>query len=202
MKNNLLFVFVFGSIAFNSIAQQTDMLLKLPMKDSLIVYEEIVNLDDTSLIKNKIYIGAKSWFVNKFIDANSVLQLDDKIEGVIMGKGRMTVVAAILNSPPTYADFTIKIDIRDFRYRVSVFDITFISPPSRIESSYKATATELYHAYLTRLMPPHLKYTLEGKKGFFKRVGNDLRIVDIEVKDFFPSLKKSINSKAGKSEDW
>jgi len=68
-------------------AQTTDDITTLiPIKDSTIYYEDVVQVD--SNIKSiDLYNKGREWFVETYFDAKSVLQLDDAAGGKMMGKG-------------------------------------------------------------------------------------------------------------------
>ena len=104
-----------------------------------ILFQEVNNLD--SLSKEKIYIKANEWFIKTFNDATSVIELNDKDEGVIMGKGKsgITVSGGFLTYN-LYLDFTIKIEIQDYKYRTTFselyyeekYDAKYNTSPSKI----------------------------------------------------------------------
>lgn len=56
-----------------------------PMVNGKIIYTDIFNVPDTSI--NNIYLKVKLWFADNFRDAKSVIQVDDKDNGIIKGKG-------------------------------------------------------------------------------------------------------------------
>src|ERR1700754_3807169 len=83
----LLILFVSPFVTF---AQETTELPQLPI-DSVtkqITYKAIVEVPGISA--NDIYSRAREWFATAFKSANSVLQMDDKISGKLIGKGVFT----------------------------------------------------------------------------------------------------------------
>ncbi len=176
--------------------------IQLPLKDSLIVYEEVIYLKDSLYPKEKIYLRAKTWLTNTFNDVKQVIQMEDKDEGRLIGKGLVTIVPAVLNSPATYGNFTLQLDVKEGKIRYKFFDTYFESPASRAEPSYKVSASKLYLAYLKEEAPRELRYTLEGKKGFLSRVEKDLLTFDKNIRELISTLKLHIQSGNKKEEDW
>lgn len=76
--------------------------------------------------KEQIYKVAKQWFVDNMNDASRVIQLDDEKDCIIMGKYNIpfevkSLTYAGLNG---YLKNTIKIQARDGRYRLQIYDVT------------------------------------------------------------------------------
>lgn len=86
-----------------------------------IEYQEVVALD--SLSKEAIYNRAKRMFVTLFKDSRNVLELDDKESGSLIGNGNTDVYYHTgylnVNAHATFW-FTIEIDIKDGRYRLTL----------------------------------------------------------------------------------
>lgn len=72
--------------------------------------------------KNSNYIKVKNFFARKYIDANSVIQVDDKESGVIIGKGYYKDLKSWVYMMTAYVSFnayhTVRVDIKDDRVRV------------------------------------------------------------------------------------
>jgi len=91
------------------------------------VFEQI---DTVNASKSELYKRAKLWVVNYFNDAQSVIEVDDKETGNIIGKGNCDI---ILNWPSTMSkpnrpgkavcDFSFQIDCRDNKARIKIYDI-------------------------------------------------------------------------------
>ena len=64
---------------------QDNVLDFFPNKDGKINYSEVVNVD--SVKKEELYNRAKHWLVETFNSAKDVIQIDDKENGEIVGKG-------------------------------------------------------------------------------------------------------------------
>nr|WP_294993147.1 DUF4468 domain-containing protein [uncultured Sediminibacterium sp.] len=115
MKRKILLMLLFLNIFFYSFSQ-------LPTKDGKVVYELIDS--SLALSKNVIFDNAKLAVVESFVDANSVIQIDDKVNGEIVGKGRTKftyrmLMTEILNT----ANYTIAISSRENKVRIKIYDI-------------------------------------------------------------------------------
>ncbi|HEX7754121.1 MAG TPA: DUF4468 domain-containing protein, partial [Niabella sp.] len=76
--------------------------------------------DTTDLTKPKGYIKALEWLATVFNDSKSVIQVQDKEEGFIMGKGNFQTVlhpGGIVPNQPTTVYFTVKVWIYDSSYK-------------------------------------------------------------------------------------
>lgn len=86
--------------------------------DNLVVTRVIDGIEGS---QDDIYIKVKDYFTRAYNDANSVLQIDDKAKGVLVGKGIYSdywgykaMTTAIVFS----AHYTIRVDIKENRIRV------------------------------------------------------------------------------------
>lgn len=89
-------------------------------KNNSLTMQEVIECPGKS--KNDLYILLNYWFTQTFNDANSVIQLNDKEAGTIIGKG---YVEGIAENTGTMSHFTvsispiIKADIKDEKVRVT-----------------------------------------------------------------------------------
>jgi hypothetical protein len=92
MKNLIGYVIAF--LMFNSLlAQKVNYEkpnLPIDMETNTITYTEVVVLD-TTLKKDELYSRAREWFAKTYKSANSVIQMDDKEEGKIVGRASIPV---------------------------------------------------------------------------------------------------------------
>lgn len=91
-------------------------------------YSEVVDLQGQS--QDVIFESSKIWIAKKFVSANNVIQYADKNSGRIIGKGNFS-----LNCPAdvkgmtciaytsTKAEFTLEIEVKDDRARLTFSDI-------------------------------------------------------------------------------
>lgn len=100
-----------------------------------IYFNEVIQVD--SITKDLLYYNAKVFFAEVFKSANDVIQMDDKENGVLIGKGFTNVYAKAVfrDGLIIYLDFTgtvqmwytIKIQCKDNRYKYDIYDIYFIN---------------------------------------------------------------------------
>lgn len=87
-------------------------------KDGAVFYEEVVQVDGAT--QEELYNRAKIWFAETFRSAKEVIQLDNKEEGKIIGKGVSSFIVnagtAIESDIPLY--FTIDLQMKDGRYKI------------------------------------------------------------------------------------
>lgn len=117
------FTFILVLAASHCFAQKDT--IQLPYKDGKVLYQQIDSINGET--KTQLYDKAKLWVVNNFKSANAVIQIDDKENGQIVGKGFENIYGKTLGV--TYVVscyFTVKIDCRDNKVRVSVYDIYFM----------------------------------------------------------------------------
>lgn len=101
---------------------------ELPTKDGKILYEIV-----DSTVKGtggEIYDRAKVWFVEAFKSANAVIQLDDKENSTIIGKGYFSFTH---NLQPYEVWFTAKINVKDNRYRAQLYSVNVRAGSTRVE---------------------------------------------------------------------
>lgn len=75
-----------------------------------------------NMTKTDIYKELNNWFVNSFVSGKSVIQLNDKENGIIIGNGYLDRVAVWAGFATAYSaseHIIIRIDIKDNRFRVT-----------------------------------------------------------------------------------
>lgn len=97
-------------------------------KPPMTQYEKIVEVPNTS--KDEIYEGARQWFAKSFKDSNSVLRYQDKASGSIIGKGNAKMPCSGMSclATPSNLQFTVKVDAKDNRARVTFDDLMIHTP--------------------------------------------------------------------------
>lgn len=98
--------------------------LRVPTVNGKIVYSVVFKSEGSSA--DDIYASAKIAIADMFVSANSVVQLDDAQNKTIVAKGRSHWVR---NSEAVLTigfdvKFTLKIECRDQRYRITIYDFT------------------------------------------------------------------------------
>jgi hypothetical protein len=79
-------------------------------------------IDSIPKTKEQIYIEVNNWFVHSFNSGKSVIQMNDKDAGVIIGKGFVSNVAthtSFTSNANVHAWIIIRVDIRESRMRIT-----------------------------------------------------------------------------------
>ena len=117
--SKILIFLILITTTFPVIAQ--DKLLDiLPLQNGSVTYTEIVQVD--SVNKNSLYIKAKKWFVDTYKSAKDVIQLDDKENGEIMGKGNFKIN---YYTRDPYISHTISILVKDGRFKYIITGFSY-----------------------------------------------------------------------------
>lgn len=92
----------------------------LPIVDGKVTYTNVVSVENSS--KEDLYLRAKKWFVSNYRSAQDVIQLDDKENGEIIGKGifRITYYSRDPN-----IRHTVSILVKDNRYKYIITDLLY-----------------------------------------------------------------------------
>ena len=168
MKNYLLFIFlVFSQLSFSQIINV------LPKDENgKIIFTRII--DSNNLNKEQTFTKTKLFFVNTFNSAKDVIQLDDKENGIVMGKGSANInIQSGKFSIPISMSFTIKIESKDGKCRLEVSNIIY-NNESPAENFFNDVMEE--------------KYSKANEKG--KIVMENYRDKTIEKIDFLESKIK------------
>lgn len=89
-------------------------------KNNSLTYQQIVECEGLS--KEQLYIILNLWFTSTFNDANSVIKLNDKELGTIIGEGFVQNIASHIGG---FSSFNIsirpiiKVDIKDYKVRIT-----------------------------------------------------------------------------------
>lgn len=99
-------------------------------KNGALTYSQVINCEGMS--KDQIYVILNYWYVNSFGDANSVIQLNDKELGCIIGNGYIENIVRHQGGRNCYKVTIrpiIKTDIKDKKVRVTFtipsYDVIF-----------------------------------------------------------------------------
>jgi len=90
-----------------------------------LTFSEVVNVDGVSA--EDLYMRARAWFVESFTDSKNVIELDDKKEGIIVGKGTTAYEPNVFASSGCTRGrivFTVKVMVKDGRYKYEFFNFT------------------------------------------------------------------------------
>lgn len=165
-----------------------------PTKDSLIMYTEVVQVDST-MTADQLYINAKKWLADAFKSSKAVIDTDDKEAKLIIAKSYIEKGhIKFISNPKNW--FILKIEMKDGRYRYSLYDI-------RYEFDVHAGAGVSSHIDmpLEQWMKPSDKPMSKNKRNKINtRLGNYCKELDAEFKDVITSLKSGMIKT--EDEDW
>ena len=92
----------------------------------LSTYQKVIDLPGIN--KDQIYEGSHQWFAKNFQNSNSVIKYENKDTGSLIGKGSMKLVCPVgvydLDCHiDTNLDFTVKVDSKDEKVRLTFEDL-------------------------------------------------------------------------------
>jgi len=97
-----------------------------PVVEGRVEYAEVVKLDST-YTDDLLFKNARQWLVDNFKSGKDVLQTEDKEGGYIIGQGffsMMTNPVSLFYSN-SQIWFSMKIEVKDGRYRYTFYDIIY-----------------------------------------------------------------------------
>lgn len=145
---------------------------QMSVKEGRVEYESIVELTGT---KDDLYTKAKQAIVELFFDAKSVIQMDDKDAGKLIGKGTVFCPIKVLGvSSGVYTRYTISVEVKDGKYRLRLYDITIddlggsdaIIEAGNKKSGPKKKAVQSAHEKVTSLLEAFKKKMLSNSSDF------------------------------------
>ena len=106
--------------------------IKTDSTNGLIVFTEVVKADSAS--KAELYSKAREWFALNFKSADAVLEMDDKESGKLIGKAWQNINTPLLvRTTLTKIFYTIKIQLKDNRYKYTITNIYYKSYPNQLD---------------------------------------------------------------------
>lgn len=164
----------------------------MPLVDSLVVYSDVVNVDSAG--KVELYERAKRFFVINYKSANDVIQLDDKENGEITGKGgfKVTYNQGIAGHQPTNVSHIISIAVKDGRYKYTIYNL---------RCNYYSSGTTIGTSYIKGydVNNPMELYAFSKIK-MLRRYATD---VNKEITEFITGMKLFMAKKGdAKKDDW
>lgn len=112
-----LFIIIFSSL--HTFSQET-LIDILPLENGEVIYTDVLEVEGLS--KDELYNLAKKWVVLKYKSANHVIQLDDKDNGIIIGKGNFAI--DYYSRKPTI-EHTLQIETKDGRYKYTISNFIY-----------------------------------------------------------------------------
>ncbi|MFA6057526.1 MAG: DUF4468 domain-containing protein [Taibaiella sp.] len=104
----------------------------LPMKNGTVFFEKVIEVKGKN--KEQIHAALRKWFADYFRDSKSVIQVSDKEEGLITGKGNYSfyLKQTVMMTPISgRVEFTININIKDNKFKYQIYGFA-------IEAAYKS----------------------------------------------------------------
>jgi hypothetical protein len=132
---------------------QTQQINIFPLNENgEIVYSGVVNVD--SVNSKELYVRAHTWFANTFKSAQSVIQLDDKEAGKIIGKGFIQVITPIKPKAKNIligdVYFTLEIQTKDGKYKYDFTNFSYKNDISDDKYDFKSSSVMKNFIYQER----------------------------------------------------
>lgn len=142
-----------------------------------------------SMSATAIYQAVRLWFVETFPDSREVLEVDDKEQGLLIGTGWSNISGGSVGPYPIDNKlwFTLKIEIKEGRYRWKLYNLQRQAPPTSID--YSPDKFSLESAYPPG-KPPGDKVNRKFKKSTLENLQSTINSLRAAVK------------KAKKSDGW
>lgn len=166
----------------------------------------VVVIDSIPKTKDQIYVAVNDWFVRSFNNGKSVIQLNDKDAGCIIGKGfisNMGSTQSFFTNSNISAYVIIRTDIKDGRMRVTTtiqeYEMekgtgTGMQVLGALSGAKVNTATSTVKYIPSECFPFTTKQKKEGAKGFVK--GHIYSLVCIN------KLRESVLDGIAGDDDW
>ncbi len=101
-----------------------------------LIFEQVIQVDGVE--KNILYDRIKKWIAISYVDANTVIKLDDKEIGELVVKGSIKYSRdKFINACATgYIDYTLQISVKDNKYKYQISQISHISTSTEMKGCY------------------------------------------------------------------
>lgn len=196
---NKLFTLLLVLLAtFSAVAQKQKVeqstATEFPVKEGKLYYEGVVDVPAT-LKQADLYRTGRTWFVDTYVDAKEVLQLDDKADGKMMGKGLYKYAFLNgINVSQVLMRFTLALDVKDGKYRYRIYN--FSGDNTNTSMLGGANATNVYRldydqCYVDYLAQKRTKYNLKVLQG-----------MDTQVQLIVASLQKAMLAGGSTKDDF
>jgi hypothetical protein len=152
--------------------------IQLPLVDNKIEYSGLINLPDTNYSKAKLFSLAEGWFASTFRDSKQVLRVDDRENGIIIGRGNVLYIPGSewKQTVNLYLFFYVEIDVKKGKYRYKVYNMTFTG-------SKEVSASDEYNGYLTNN---------KIKKRVIKDMGKDFLFIDQQITGLVQNIQSAM----------
>ncbi len=156
--------------------------IKLPLKDSAVVYENTLQVSGAT---DKLFTEAQSWINDTFKDSKSFLSVNDKENLKLAGKGFILYLPGN-NDPDTYLTYNIDITIKNGSYSYKIYDIGYLYGNST------ALLNKEYSHYLHGEI--HKSSLMESKRTARVRLEAEFVFADQSFNLLLTSLKQAMSN--------
>ncbi len=168
--------------------------LPINEKTSLITFEEVVQAEGKD--KNELYSIYREWFVNWFKSAEDVLQMDDKENGILIGKGFQDITVVVFGMPLVEKlHYRVKFVLKDGRFKYIISNLSTQQYPYQYNNNPPKSPCEV-----------SLIDNLYSKKGKVNKINKNskeavLTAVYLLIDDIKNTLQNN-TSIDGNDDDW
>lgn len=158
-------------------------------------------IDSIPKTKEQIYVAVNDWFARSFNDGKSVIQLNDKDAGCIIGKGyiaNMGNTMSFASNADISADVIIRVDMKDGRMRITTSIQKYeMEKGTGVLGALAGTPQRPVHQEFipSQCFPFTNKQKKEGAKAFVKSHVYSLIVIN-KLRDAV------INGLTGGNDDW
>lgn len=100
---------------------------EMPIDESTgkITFTDVIYLQDSTISKDVLFSKAQEWFAKTYNSSKSVLQMNDKESGKLIGKALMQVYHKAMGKDyeSGHINYTISIFVKDGRYKYEITDL-------------------------------------------------------------------------------
>jgi uncharacterized protein with TBP-like fold DUF4468 len=164
-----------------------------------LVFAEVI--EAAGVPRDELYARAKVWFVAAFIDSKQILEVEDKTEGLLVGKGSIPYEPKMLRQMPLHGQihFTLKVVVKDGRFRYELSNFTHRASETFVPGLGKVTQVD-FGLITTSDEPPESKilYKKPKQKAWeeMKQMSNAVAI------QLIASLRAGMQKNSKGSEEW
>lgn len=160
-------------------------------------------IDSIPKTKERIYVTVNDWFARSFNDGKSVIQLNDKDAGVIIGKGHISNMGSTMSfasNADISADVIIRVDMKDGRMRITTsiqkYEMEKGTGVLGVLAGGPAAYQKVHQEFIpSQCFPFTNKQKKEGAKAFLKSHVYSLIVIN-KLKDAV------LNGLTGGDDDW
>lgn len=169
-----------------------------------LIYSEVVQSPNNS--SNQIYLNINEWFAKTYNSSNNVIQLNDKENGKIIGKGGFTISPIYqwgnIKTPQTFfVNYTLTLQIKDGKYKYEFSNITV-----RVNQENAAFGIETYYNINKEKLREEVAKSIKNEKQIEKLVETTYNfqneIFKLSDENILSIIKSIKNNTVAKKDDW